>query len=294
MLKIAFFGKTLSDSNYQYFQEIINQLAKDDCRIFIYKPFFNIIKHQLSFQIPPVIFENHQDLIQHQIDYLFSIGGDGTLLDTITLIRDSKIPVLGINLGRLGFLSSVSKQDVKKAIEEIKQKQYSIEKRALIRLTTESQLFGNENFALNEITVSNDCEMAMLNVRVDINGQYLNNYWGNGVIISTPTGSTAYSMSCGGPIIMPGSQNFVITPIASHNLTVRPFVIPDESTINLKVTGRKKTYNVSLDARKVSMEQPIDLSITKEKFNIHLIKLQEENFFNTIRKKLHWGLDNRN
>ncbi len=294
MLNIALFGKTLSETNRIYLQEMIQLLENDNIQIFIYKPFIDIIQHQISFKHTPVVFNHHRDLMQHQIDYLFSIGGDGTLLDTITLIRDSHIPVLGINLGRLGFLSSVSKQDMAKAIQEIKQKKYKIDKRSLIRLNTETPLFGEDNFAINEFTVSNSGDIFMLNVAVHINGLYFNNYWGNGVIISTPTGSTAYSMSCGGPIIMPGSQNFVITPIASHNLTVRPFVIPDESTINLKVSGRINNYKVSLDARSVSLNEPIDLLITKEKFNIHLIQLEEENFFNTIRKKLNWGLDNRN
>lgn len=258
-----------------------------------YEPFFEKIKQQIFVPDGVKFFKTHDEL-EGKVDFLFSIGGDGTLLDTISLVRESGIPILGINLGRMGFLSSIARDRIIPAIHAMLDKKFVLDKRTLLRLETSEHLFGEMNYAMNELSVYRKSPQSMLKIQAFVDDEFLNSYWADGLIVSTPTGSTAYSLSNGGPIILPGSQNFVITPIATHNLTVRPIVIPDSSQIRIKVVGRVKEFYVNLDSRSVLVDSSMELVINREDFKINLVRLAEESYFKTIRDKLMWGLDIRN
>ena len=292
-MNIAIFGKTIPSPYLEYVQDLISKLEDVNCRLFIYKSYFELIKDKISFKSKIELFCTHGELINN-VDYLFSIGGDGTLLDTITLVRDSGIPVLGINLGKLGFLSSISKEETSKAIDGIIAGKFTLEKRVLLHLKSPSNLFGDINYALNELTIYKKAPSSMITIHAYVNDNYLNSYWADGLIVATPTGSTGYSLSCGGPIISPGSGNFIITPIAIHNLTVRPIVIPDNSVVKTKAEARHNSFYVNLDSRSAVIDSLTELIIVKESFHINLIQLENEDFFKTIREKLMWGKDIRN
>jgi NAD+ kinase len=225
---------------------------------------------------------------------MFSIGGDGTILDAVGLVGNSNIPLIGINLGRLGFLSSISKEQIVPAVHAIRNGDFQIEKRTLLSLEAPANLFGSVNYALNELTVYKSHVMSLLIIKTWINGEFLNAYWADGLIVATPTGSTAYSLSCTGPIITPDSENFVITPIASHNLTVRPIILRDDCEIRIRVEGKNPEFHVSLDSRIATADHAVEILIRKAPFKINLLRLNDKNFFQTIREKLNWGLDNRN
>lgn len=292
-MKIALFGKSFDEVAMPYIQQLITKLEDVGSVIFIYEPFFKIIESVVSFNKDYNLFNTHEELKQN-VDYLFSVGGDGTFLDTLTLVRDSGIPVLGINLGRLGFLSSVSKDEISSAINGLIKGEYTLVPRILIKLNTDQGLFGDFNYALNEVAISRKDSTSLLVIHVYVDGNILNSYWADGLIVATPTGSTAYSLSCGGPIVTPGSKNFVITPIATHNLTVRPIVIPDDSKIRIKLEGRDKQFMVSMDSRTESISESVELNLEKESFSINLVQMNNKSFFSTIRDKLKWGLDIRN
>lgn len=293
-MKIALYGKSFPDSFALSVQQLITKIELAKCEFLIYEPFFKFLQQKIRLNDNTKTFKSHSDIIESGTNLFLSVGGDGTFLDTITFVRDSGIPVLGINSGRLGFLASISKDDILQAFDDVMAKKYILEKRSLLSLTTANKHFGDLNFALNELTVIKKDTSSMITINTYINNQYLNSYWADGLIIATPTGSTAYSLSCGGPIITPEAENFVITPIASHNLTVRPIVIPDSYEIRLKVDGRGENYLVGLDSRSLAVDHSTELIIKKEKFVINLVRLQNEKFFSTIRNKLMWGLDKRN
>jgi NAD+ kinase len=225
---------------------------------------------------------------------MISIGGDGTFLDSITFIRDSGMPVVGINAGTLGFLSNISKDEIDYAIDEIIAGNFTLDKRAMLSIETKMNLFEDANVALNDLTIHKYDSSSMITIHVYLNDEFLNSYWSDGLIISTPTGSTAYSLSCGGPIITPGSGNFVINPVAPHNLNVRPVVIPDDNIITIKVEGRSGKFLVSLDSKSETVSDSTTLSIKKADFHLNLIRLNSQNFLSTLRNKLMWGLDKRN
>lgn len=292
-MNVALFGKSIASHDAPFIQDFLDTHAAAGGQVLIYDPFYKSIKDLVTFPVSPVIFSTQAEL-NGRIDYLFSFGGDGTLLDTITLVGDSGIPIIGINMGRLGFLSTISKEEIVPALSEIRKKKYFIDQRTLIRLNTSNKLFGNFNYALNDLSVYKTMPNSMLAISVYIDMEFLNTYWADGLIVATPTGSTAYSLSCTGPIISPQSRNFVITPIASHNLTVRPIVIPDDSTIRIKVDGRGINFFVGLDSRIENIENTIELTVIKEEFKINLLRMPDSDFFKTIREKLNWGLDIRN
>jgi len=291
-MNIALYGRSGSLEINGYIQQLISKLESLNCKLWIYQPFYESIRQKISFNSKIIFFNNHDEIAQ-SVDFLFSIGGDGTLLDTITLVRDSQIPVMGINLGRMGFLSSVQKEMIIPAVEEIVKGNFILNQRSLIQLQS-PDLFGNLNFALNELTINKKDSSSMILIHVYVNNQFLNSYWADGLIIATPTGSTGYSLSCNGPILTPDSENFVITPIATHNLTVRPIVIPDNSLIRINVEGRENRFLVGLDSRSVTIDSSTELLISKADFKINLVKQSNDDFFATIRKKLKWGLDFRN
>lgn len=292
-MKIAIFGKSFKQEHLVYVQQLLDLLHKVKATPVIYERFYNEIKQYLKFPSQPEIF-NATNFSKNTADFLFTVGGDGTLLETIKFIRDTSVPILGINTGRLGFLSSISKDEIELAIEAVTSGKFKVDKRALLRLETENNLFGTLNYALNELTILKKDSSSMITIHAYMNDQYLNSYWADGLIISTPTGSTAYSLSCGGPIVLPEAENFIITPIAPHNLNVRPIVIPDNSTLSFKVEGRSEHFLVSLDSRAETIDSSTKLTVRKEKFTINLVQLPDKDFLTTIRNKLMWGIDRRN
>ena len=238
-------------------------------------------------------------LLQHSedfdgLDFFLSIGGDGTLLDSVCVVGNKQIPILGLNTGRLGFLATVATDKIEEAVEELAKGNYQIESRTLLSLTSSKKLFHGANFALNEFTIHKKDTSSMITVHTYIDGKYLNSYWADGLIVATPTGSTGYSLSCGGPLITPGAKNFVITPVSPHNLNVRPIIVSDEAEISFEIEGRTDKFMISLDSRSTSIASEMKLSVKKEAFSAKLVKLPSYHFFDTIRQKLNWGLDLRN
>ena len=291
MIKIGIFGKNLKEETFPFIQRVFNKLHSMNVKVLIHEEMYASLKDYIKIQHANT-FSTHED-IRNKLDFLLSLGGDGNMLSTVTLVRDSNIPILGINLGRLGFLASINKEQIEKAIDCLVDENYTIEERSLLKLSSPN-VFGNLNFALNEISVYKRLPNSMVSVNVKVNNQHLNSYWADGLIVATPTGSTAYSLSTGGPILHPESHNFIITPIAPHNLSVRPVVIPDDSTIHMTVNERDGGFLVSLDSRTLELESGVELKVEKEAFTIKLVRLPEETFFGTIRAKLLWGIDKRN
>lgn len=292
-MRIALYGKSADSEGIAYLKPLFERLRHHQVSYMIYKPFYELLRSHMDLGDNPALFTG-KDVLKDKADFLFSIGGDGTLLDTLTLVRDSGIPVMGINLGRMGFLSSISKNDIITAIDSIVNHEYTLDSRELLSLETTSNLFGDLNFALNELTINKKDTSSMILIHVYVDEKFLHSYWADGLIISTPTGSTAYSLSCNGPIIAPNAENFVITPIATHNLTVRPVVIPDKSVIRIRVEGREKEYLVSLDSRSEVIYPETELIVRKANFRINLLQMKDQYFFRTIREKLSWGKDIRN
>jgi len=293
VMKLALFGKSIREENYPYLLQLISKLEENACEIIIYKPFLEALKGSRGFECKAGAFTDHHELIGNA-DMVLSIGGDGTLLDTVAFVRNSGIPVLGINLGRLGFLSSIPRDEILPALDKVISGDYIIEKRTLLKLESDKNLFGEFRYALNDLTVTRKDSTALIVIKVYVDGVFLNSYWADGLIIATPTGSTAYSLSSGGPIVAPGSENFVITPLAPHNLTIRPIVISDKSKVSLRVDGRDKHYLVSLDSKTDVIEPGDELRISRADFSFNLVKIEHKDFYTTIRDKLKWGLDVRN
>jgi NAD+ kinase len=292
-MRIAIYGREFSDDFIPYFQLLIDELDRNEVDYFIYSKFHkNVVNKGITFgqEVKEYTRKTYPKL---KLDFLFSIGGDGTILDTLTSIKKG-IPVVGVNSGRLGFLSNTAKTEIKKVLLQLISKEYRIEERAMLSLETKSKLFGKYNFALNELTVHKKDSSSMITIHVFVNGIFLNSYWADGLIIATPTGSTAYSLSCGGPILMPNSNNFLITPIAPHNLNIRPMVVPDDSVIELKVEGREQKFLATLDSRSEEISTVNHLVVTKSDLKINLVQFPNQDFFKTIRNKLLWGMDKRN
>lgn len=239
---------------------------------------------------------NSESLEQNKklLNWVISIGGDGTLLDLVPIIKDSEIPVLGINTGRLGFLASISLEQIESAIDELIIGSYHLDKRSVLQLESDQIYFGKNQFALNDFVVHKNDSSSMITINTYLNGEFLNAYWADGLIVCTPTGSTGYSLSCGGPILFPQSLSFALTPIAPHNLNVRPIVISDENVISFEVEGRSSSFLISLDSRSISVGYGAQLAIRKADFSMNLIELESGNYLETLRRKLMWGMDNRN
>lgn len=235
-----------------------------------------------------------KNIEQDSLDYLISLGGDGTMLDTLYIVKNTGIPVLGVNTGRFGFLASSQMSEIENTILELQNKSYAIEERTVLRLESEEELFGNFPYALNDFVLHKKDTSSMITVHTYLNGVFLNSYWADGLIISTPTGSSGYSLSCGGPLLFPGSSSFAVTPIAAHNLNVRPVVVSDENIISFEFEGRTSSVLASLDSRSVSLLKGVELAIKRADFNFKMVRLSNENYMETIRKKLMWGKDKRN
>lgn len=292
-MRIALFGKLPHSDEIGFLRPLFDRFREYGISFIIHKPFYEALQHEIDLSSNKGLF-THRDILKGKADFLFSIGGDGTLLDTLTLVRDSEIPVMGINLGRMGFLSGIPKKDILPAIDNIVRGEYTLDSRCLLCLETSGKLFGDLNFALNELTINKKDTSSMIRIHVYVDEKFLHSYWADGLIVATPTGSTAYSLSCNGPIISPDAENFVITPIATHNLTVRPVVIPDKSVIRIRVEGRENEYLVSLDSRSEVINPETDLQVRKASFRINLLQMKDQYFFRTIREKLSWGQDIRN
>ncbi len=292
-MKVALFGKVYADNQKDYLQLLIDELNKKGSEILIYEPYYKAIAGKVNFGTNISVFNTNKD-IKNNVDILFSVGGDGTILDTVSIVRNSGIPILGINLGRLGFLSSVSKNEIVYAVDSVFSGDYLIDKRSLLQLCEPKKLFGNINYALNDLTIYRNNTTALIVVHVYIDNVLLNSYWGDGLIVSTPTGSTAYSLSVGGPIVTPGSKTFIIAPIASHNLTVRPIIIQDTSVIKIKIEGREEKYLMTMDSRHSAITKDHEIVIKRCNFSVNLVQMKNKDFFSTIRDKLLWGMDNRN
>ncbi|MEJ5994289.1 NAD kinase [Pedobacter sp. Du54] len=292
-MKIAIYGRDFNDSVLPFVQQVFDALAENKISILLYQRYYHFIKNKIKLSAEVGVFNNHHELVD-EADVLLSLGGDGTLLDTLSLIRDSQIPVIGINFGRLGFLASINKNEIKKAIEALVNGEYSLDKRIILNLESQNSLFGEENFALNDITIHRRDNSAMMIIHAYMDGEFINSYWADGLIIATPTGSTAYSLSCGGPIILPNAQNFVITPIAPHNLNVRPVIVPDHVVLTFEIEARTTKFLVSCDSRTETVDRSVKITVNKANFNINLIRLNNESYLTTLRNKLLWGIDTRN
>jgi len=292
-VRIALFGKEFNSNQLDYIRILVETLENKGCKLLIWKPFHDFVKGRISFRQEVTLFQDHSDL-KGQADLLFSIGGDGTMLHSVQLVRNSGIPIAGINLGRMGFLSSIPPGEIIAAVHDIMGNRYRIVKRTLISLLSPEKLFSDFNFAFNELSINKKENSSLVVVHVWVNEQLLHSYWADGLIIATPTGSTAYSLSCGGPILTPDSNNFVITPIAPHNLSVRPVVIPDNSQIRIRVESRDHQALVGLDSQSAIITPEDELVVGKAEFEINLVQRLNETFFSTIRAKLNWGSDIRN
>jgi NAD+ kinase len=292
-MRIAIYGREFNLTVLPYVQEVFNVLQEEDIETVVFDKFHYFIADKVKLPSTLNTFKDNDELIS-QADVLVSLGGDGTLLDTISLVRDSGIPIIGINFGRLGFLASVNKDDIRKAITALINNKFTLDCRSLLRIESENNLFGDENFALNDITIHRRDDSAMMLINAYMNNEFINSYWADGLIIATPTGSTAYSLSCGGPIIFPSSQSFVITPVAPHNLNVRPLIIPDNVSLTFEVEARSAKFLVSCDSRTETVDKTVKITLNKAYFDVNLIRLNEESYLTTLRNKLLWGIDTRN
>ncbi len=294
-MKIALFGQLNHKGAEKALDLLVTCLEKHDVELVFETSFYSDFKAKFE---DKSIFKlyNSYDKLDSSYDLLISIGGDGTILRAITFVKDSNIPIVGINTGRLGFLATIQNEDIPTAVESIIKKQFKISERSLLSISTEphNEAFNDLDFALNEIAVSRKNTTSMITVETQLNDEYLTSYWSDGLIISTPTGSTGYSLSCGGPVITPDTNSFVITPIAPHNLSARPLVITDSTEIKLKVSGREDNFLVSLDSRIATLSNETIITIKKASFTIKMVEFFNESFLDTLRKKLLWGEDKRN
>jgi NAD+ kinase len=290
---VAVYNRTFGKEDIPAISKILSALQAHKIQLVFYKDFYNQLKDSFSFDETPAFFTSRLDL-PIQTDMLISLGGDGTMLDTVSFIGDSNIPLIGINLGRLGFLAAISENEAADAIESLVRGSYTIEKRSLLHLESSMPIFKDAPFALNEFTIHRKDSSSMIKIHTYLNGEFLNTYWADGLIVATPTGSTGYSLSCGGPVVFPQTSSFVITPVAPHNLSTRPIVVPDDNVISFELEGRTDHFLCTLDSRTETIPTSIQLAVKKENFTISLIRPDEHNFLKTIRQKLYWGIDRRN
>jgi NAD+ kinase len=293
-MKLAIYGRVYKKEYQKQLQELFDYLHQKEIPFFVEESFLIQCK-QAELRIKETnSFDSYQTLKNLGADYVISIGGDGTMLDTLTYIRDLELPVLGVNSGRLGFLASVSMDNMAKALDDLQKGHYQLDIRSVLQLESNQELFGGIRYALNDFVIHKKDSSSMIIIHSYINGEFLNSYWSDGLIIATPTGSTGYSLSCGGPIMYPSSASFAITPVAPHNLNVRPIIVSDENVLSFEIEGRATSYLVSLDSRSETIGSQVQLAIRKASFKFNLIRFNEDNYLKTLRGKLMWGVDNRN
>ena len=291
-MKIAILGKPFDEFALPYVQALLDDLAARHAEVRISETFRTYLDNRLRLPEGTTSFRREDSL--HGTQFVLSIGGDGTLLDTVTYVGRLQIPILGINTGRLGFLATITPDRIAQAIDALFKGHFTLEDRSLIRVDTDPDVFGGINFGLNEFSILKRDTSSMIVVHTYIDGEYLNSYWADGLVVSTPTGSTGYSLSCGGPVMLPQTNNFIIAPVCPHNLNVRPLVVSDKSVISFEIEGRSNSYMLSLDSRSVPVEATVQIAVRRETFNARLVKLNHVNFLSTLRSKLNWGLDRRN
>lgn len=289
----ALYNRVFDEADLPVLQHTFALLKSFDVRIAVYKDFYERLQPYVTFEVAPELFTGYQDL-NRNTNFFISLGGDGTMLDAVCFIGNSNIPVIGINLGRLGFLAAIPQNEVEFAISALVKGSYTIDKRTLVHLDSSIPLFGDSPFGLNEFTLHRKDSTSMIKIHTYLNGEFLNTYWSDGLIVATPTGSTGYSLSCNGPLIFPQASSFVITPVAPHNLNIRPIIVPDNTVISFEIEGRTDNFLCTLDSRMETITKDVQLAIKKEDFTISLIRLDEHNFLKTIRQKLYWGIDSRN
>jgi NAD+ kinase len=292
-MKVAIYSRVMDEDQWHDVQIFFDELNTQKIEPVVFQPFYQQIKHKIEFSKDLEVFHKAED-ITREIQAIVSLGGDGTLLDTVTLVRSHDVPIMGINFGRLGFLASIGRNEVKLAIKELVNHSFVVDKRTLIHLDSNVPLFGNVPYGLNEFSVHKQDIAPMIKIHTYLNGEFLNTYWADGLIVATPTGSTGYSLSCNGPILFPESGSFVITPVAPHNLNVRPIVVPDDNIISFEIESRSDQAICALDSRREIINKDVQLAVRKETFMLSLIRLNENNFLQTLRNKLTWGLDKRN
>lgn len=292
-MKVAIYSRVLELSQQKDIQIFFDELDKEGIVPVVYQPFLNEINHHFSLPATTETFATSKDL-SSDIDFFVSLGGDGTLLDTVTLVRNKNIPIIGINFGRLGFLASIGREEVSTAVKALVRRSFIVDKRTLIHLDANLPLFGEVPYALNEFAIHKQDIAPMIKIHTYLNGELLNTYWADGLILATPTGSTGYSLSCAGPVVFPDACSFVLTPIAPHNLNVRPIVVPDNTIISFEVESRSPNIICAMDSRREIVDKSVLLAVRKESFMLNLVRLNENNFLQTLRNKLSWGLDKRN
>lgn len=293
MKNIAIYARKVTKQNIPVFKNILATLDKLSWQPILETELKQQLIQKAGIAANTPAFDSPRDFLSG-IDLALSIGGDGTFIQTVKYIRDSKVPILGVNTGRLGFLANVSVDNMEQALDAVKRKEFTFQSRSLMRLHMENNPYGENNLALNEVTLHKKDAASMITVDASLDGKYLNSYWADGLIVATPTGSTAYSLSCGGPIVTPGCQVHMLTPIAPHNLNVRPMVVPDHMPISLSVEGRERRYLISLDGISHNIRQGEIVTISKAEFLLNVIKFEDNNFLDTIRNKMMWGIDKRN
>jgi NAD+ kinase len=292
-MKVAIYSRVLDSTQQGDVQLLFDELDKEGITPVVYHSYLENIRRHISLPASTITFSKPEDLTT-DIEFLISLGGDGTLLDTVTLVQNKNIPVAGINFGRLGFLASIGPEELSQAIKALARRSYIIDRRALIHLDSNIPLFDGMPYALNEFAIHKRDISPMIKIHTYLNGELLNTYWADGLILATPTGSTGYSLSCGGPVVFPESGSFVITPIAPHNLNVRPIVVPDNTIISFELESRADEIICALDSRRELVDKNVLLAVRKENFMMNLVRLNENNFLQTLRNKLSWGLDKRN
>lgn len=292
-MKVAVYSRVMEEDQQKDVQVFFDELAKQKIEPIIFQNFFEQIKEKIGLPSGSSTFSLSEQLTE-EIEFIISLGGDGTLLDTITLVRNKNIAIMGINFGRLGFLASIGRDEVKTAVKAIVNRTYIVDKRTMIHLDANNPLFGDVPYGLNEFSIHKRDTASMIKIHTYLNGEFLNTYWSDGLIVATPTGSTGYSLSCNGPIVFPDSGSLVITPVAPHNLNVRPIIVPDDNIISFEIEGRTEKVICALDSRREIVNKNIQLAVRKEAFLLNLVRLSENNFLQTLRNKLTWGLDKRN
>jgi NAD+ kinase len=292
-MKAAIYSRVMEEDQRADVQLFFNELAKQKIEPVIFQHYHEQIKEliQLPDEVKTFSLAEH---LSEDIEFIISLGGDGTLLDTVTLVRDSPVSIMGINFGRLGFLASIGRNEVGAAMKSLAQRTYVEDKRTMIHVDADLPLFGNVPYGLNEFSIHKRDTAPMIKIHTYLNGEFLNTYWADGLIVATPTGSTGYSLSCGGPIVFPESGSFVITPVAPHNLNVRPIIVPDDQVISFEIESRSENIICAVDSRREIVGKNVQLAVRKEEFSISLLRLSENNFLHTLHNKLTWGLDKRN
>ena len=289
-MRIGLHGRDFQQKSSRFIERMLASLKKYKAEVIVSSKFQRHFKPTHDYKLK--VFERGDSL--KNLDFFISLGGDGTLLDSITYIGKYEIPVLGINTGRLGFLATISREETDHALDSLFKGNYSVEERTMLKLVSNPKLFGGTRFALNDFTIMKKDTSSMITVHVSVDGELLNSYWADGVMVSTPTGSTGYSLSCGGPLVFPESESFIITPVSPHNLGARPIVVSDKSELTFRIEGRSKKFLVSLDSRIETVDETVKLKVQKERFKANLIQLPGQHYFKTLRQKLNWGLDIRN